>query len=213
MSIINLYRKCRASKTNFLVLIIRAIYYKLRGKNILAHQNTQIIGLRNINTHGKIELGIRYTGFAHNNDRTFLNIKGALEVQGNFSFGRGCRIDIDEGASLIIKGDGYINAFSKIILAHHMQIGQGCVISWDCQFLDDDYHTIEYEGKKAPQSFDIIVGDYVWIGCGAKIYKGTVIPDGCVVASDSVVRGIFIQKNALIAGNPAKVIKDKISWH
>lgn len=51
-----------------------------------------------------------------------------------------------------------------------------------------------------------------WIGCGVKIYKGTVIPNGCVIASDSIVKGVFHVENSLIGGNPAKVIKEGITW-
>ena len=83
--------------------------------------------------------------------------------------------------------------------------------SWDCQFLDDDFHEISYLGK-IPTDNSIIIGDNVWIGCGVKIYKGTKIASGCVVASNSIVKGVFDIENTLIAGNPAKIIKENIIW-
>lgn len=53
----------------------------------------------------------------------------------------------------------------------------------------------------------------MWIGCGVKIYKGTVIPEGCVIASDTIVKGVFEIENSLIGGNPARVIKENIKWN
>ena len=94
---------------------------------------------------------------------------------------------------------------------HELVIGDNCAISWDCQFLDEDFHNISYSGKRKVEN-SIIIGDNVWIGCGVKIYKGTVIPNGCVIASDSIVKGAFYVENSLIGGNPAKTIKENIEW-
>jgi acetyltransferase-like isoleucine patch superfamily enzyme len=60
--------------------------------------------------------------------------------------------------------------------------------------------------------FLIKIGNHVWIGNDVKIYKGTVIPNNCVIASHSVVKGVFTQENSLIAGCPAKLIKKDVTW-
>lgn len=69
-------------------------------------------------------------------------------------------------------------------------IGGNCLISWDCQFFDDDQHEIIYQGKKNVNK-SIINGDNVWIGCRVKIYKGAIISDNCVIASNSIVKYAF----------------------
>lgn len=92
---------------------------------------------------------------------------------------------------------------------HKLVIGDGCVISWNVQFLDEDFHSIKYDNKTEKNN-EIIVGNRVWIGNGVQIYRGTNIPDGCVIASNSVVRGFFIKQNCIIGGNPAKIIKENI---
>ena len=94
---------------------------------------------------------------------------------------------------------------------HGLKVGDGCAISWGCQFLDEDFHDIQYAGKIA-KPHQIEIGDHVWIGSNVTVLKGSKIPDGCVVASGSVVKSKFEIKNALIAGNPAKIIKEGISW-
>lgn len=168
-------------------------------------------GVKNITANGKLEIGTEYVGFTHKRDITYLNIRGKLKLAGPYSIGRGCRINIEKDGIVSIGQRGYINANTSLIIMHSLTIGNDCVISWNCQFLDEDFHEIRYEGRKE-SSPEIVLGNKVWVGCGVKIYKGTHIADGCVVAADSVVRGIFAQPNALIGGNPARVIKENISW-
>lgn len=50
----------------------------------------------------------------------------------------------------------------------------------------------------------VCIGSNVWIGNHVSITKGTVIADGCIVASCSVVNKQFHTANTLIAGVPAQ---------
>ncbi|PZX19158.1 acetyltransferase-like isoleucine patch superfamily enzyme [Breznakibacter xylanolyticus] len=158
-----------------------------------------------------IKIGLDKTGFIHPKTKTLLNVKGKLIFKGKFAISRGCSFDIGENACVEIGDGGYINGNTNIIIMHELKIGRQCAISWNCQFLDEDFHSIYYEGKKEKKS-GIIIGDKVWIGCNVKLYKGTKIADNCVIAADSVVRGCFDETNCLIAGNPAKIIKRNVTW-
>jgi acetyltransferase-like isoleucine patch superfamily enzyme len=208
----NLYKKCKKSDSNFIIVLIRFIINKIfYKKTLLLHQNVKLKGVKNIDAMEKIEVGIAYNGFIHKTDKTFLNINGKLRIKGKYSIGRGCRFDIGENAIVTIGTGGQMNCNTILIIMHKLTIGENCVISWNCQFLDDDFHEISYlERRKSENS--IIIGNNVWIGCGVRIYKGTVIPNGCVIASDSVVKGVFHVENSLIGGIPAKVIKERIKW-
>jgi len=210
--LIVLFLKCKKSGTNFIILLIRFwLIRMIYRKNIFLHQKASIKGINNIHSKGNIEIGIGYVGFMHKTDRTFLNIQGKLNIQGNYSIGRGCRFDVGKNALVLIGTGGYINCNSTIIIMHKLSIGDDCVISWNCQFLDEDFHTMVY-AEKRKISNSIEIGNHVWIGCGVKIYKGTKISDGCVIASDSVVKGNFDKKECLIGGNPAKILKENIHW-
>ena len=57
----------------------------------------------------------------------------------------------------------------------------------------------------------IIIGDHVWIGKNALILKGVTIGNGAIVAAGSVVVK-DVSAKTLVAGNPAKVIKDNVEW-
>lgn len=93
-----------------------------------------------------------------------------------------------------------------LFIMHQMKIGENCIIVWNCQFLDEDYHELQYEGKKEKDG-NIIIGNNIWIGSNCFIYKGVFILDGCVIAASSVVRSGFSEKNALIGGKPARILR------
>jgi acetyltransferase-like isoleucine patch superfamily enzyme len=211
-TLFELYKKCKKSDSNFFIVLIKLLVNRLiYNKAILLHHKTTIKGIKNIQCHKRVDIGIEYVGFMHRTDKTFLNIDGKLNIKGNCSIGRGCRFDIGKDAVVSIGEGTCINCNSSIIIMHKFSIGDDCTISWNCQILDDDFHTIDYEGKK-DTSNSIEIGNHVWIGCGVKIYKGTKIPDGCVIASDSVIKGKFDKMNCLIGGNPAKILKENIQW-
>ena len=210
--LLSFYRLCKQSDTSIVYLLVHWVYYKLKGKQILLHQKTIIKGSRNIETDGTLWIGIGGADFSHKRDTTFLNIRGKLKIQSSVLISRGCRFDIGKNALLEIGEHSYIHPFTKVIIQHGMRIGRYCSISWDCQFLDDDFHELEYDGKKETVNRQIVIGDRTWIGSNVSIYKGVVIGNDCVVASNSVVKHTFTENNVLIAGNPARIIKRNIVW-
>jgi len=204
--------KCIQSDSIFLIVYFRFILNKIiNSKSLQIHQNVTIKGIKNIDAKENIEIGIGHVGFIHKTDLTYLNINGILKFTGNFSIGRGCRFDIGKDAIVTIGKNGYITCNTTLIIMHELTIGDNCAISWDCQFLDEDFHEIIYPERKNNTN-SIIIGDNVWIGCGVKVFKGSIIPNGSVIASYSTVKGVFIAENSLIGGNPAKVLKEKIKW-
>ena len=207
-----LYKKCTLNGCNFLMVLLRTAFYNLLGLNITIHHKAKIVGRKNIIVSGKLSVGMAYVGFKSRNDSTYINAQGKLEVDGNFSVGRGTRISVRNGAKLKLGNDGYITADTLIIAENSISIGHNCAISWGVQLLDDDFHSISYEGYY-PKDSQIIIGNHVWIGSNALIFKGTKIPDDCVVAAGSVVRGEFKESGCLIAGNPAKVVKKNVEWN
>lgn len=55
------------------------------------------------------------------------------------------------------------------------------------------------------------IGNNVVIGMGSILLNGSVIPDNCIVAAGSLVSGnklVDVKEGMLIAGSPAKVIKE-----
>jgi len=204
--------KCRKVRSSFLLALLRHLFFRLRGKNILTSNGVTIYGLQNISTTDSLTIGLNYVGFMSRHDRTLVNVCGRLDFRGRFSVGKGCRIDIAEGATAEF-GGGYINGNTTFVIMHGITVGDDCAISWGCQFIDEDFHKLDYPGKVPKDSNHITIGSHVWIGSNVTILKGAVIPDGCVVASGSIVSSAFDVKNALLAGSPARVIRENVSWN
>jgi len=205
-----LYLLCKDSDSIFLIVILRTLYYKLFGKNIIPHHKVIIRGKKNIITKERLFVGVANNDFTLGSDKTYLHIKGSMIVEKDFHIGRGCKFAVGPKGKVIL-GRSMVNAYSTFIINHKLKIGNYCVISWNCQFLDDDLHTIQYDNKKEKNP-NINIGNNIWIGSNVSVFKGVSIPDGCIVAANSVLVSSFQKKNCLIAGNPAKVIKQNVSW-
>ncbi|MHB8962858.1 MAG: acyltransferase [Saccharofermentanales bacterium] len=55
---------------------------------------------------------------------------------------------------------------------------------------------------------DVVIGDRCWIGMNSTILPGVHLAPGTVVGAGSVVTKSFLDGNCVIAGNPAKKIRD-----
>ncbi len=121
-------------------------------------------------------------------------------------------IIIARGNGKIEIGDRVGISGSTIYARDLIEIGDDTLIGANCKILDNDFHPIDPEerlkgGYDKLKTKPVKIGKNVFIGCNCIILKGTVLGDNCVVGAGSVVSGIF-PANTIIAGNPAKVIKE-----
>ena len=89
-------------------------------------------------------------------------------------------------------------------------IGENTIISWDDLIMDSDFHYMNDGAGWKDVSKPINIGNYVWVGCRATVLKGSNVPDGCVVAANSVITRNFPEKNCLLTTNG--ITKKNISW-
>ena len=69
----------------------------------------------------------------------------------------------------------------------------------------DDYFNHSYSERKGYVRGSVSIGDYTFIGAGAKIMPGVFVGRGCVISALSVVTK-NIPDYSVVAGNPARVI-------
>lgn len=137
-----------------------------------------------------------------------LDKKSKLILKGKFDFHTGAFIVVNKNATLKL-GSGYannnveINCFNSISIGDNVAIAKGVIIR------DSDNHTIN--GLKHNTSAPIIIEDNVWIGMRALILKGVHIGSGAIIAAGAVVSR-DVPPNSIVAGVPAKVIKENINW-
>ena len=72
-----------------------------------------------------------------------------------------------------------------------------------------DGHTICQEGYKISEP--IKIGNHVWIGQGATILKGVTIGDGAIIAAGAIVTK-DVPAKTIVAGVPAKVVRENVTW-
>lgn len=93
-------------------------------------------------------------------------------------------------------------------------IGKGCMISFGVTIYNTDAHPIfdVNTNEIINKVKEISIGDHCWIGAHSTILKNTQIADDCIVGWGSVVSGKHLIPHCAIAGNPAKKVKEGITW-
>lgn len=198
--------------------LVKSLYYSLIYKGII------IIGKANIRIDRKgliiftdkkasLYIGVHYTASV-TADLTIFN-QGVLKVGRSVSLCRGCKIvigsDKEEKAVLTIGNNSYINEYSRIFCGSKIIIGENCSISWYCNIMDTDVHSILVNGVKTNNNKPIQIGNNVWIGANAVISKGTIIEDNCIIGINSFVKGKCYSNNIYI-GNPAVSVRTFDMW-
>lgn len=94
-------------------------------------------------------------------------------------------------------------------------IGSNCMFSREIEIRSTDVHKI-YDlesGERLNLANKVLeISDHVWIGARALISKNVTIPKGSVIGAGSFVNKRFDQENTVIAGVPAKVVRENIRW-
>jgi acetyltransferase-like isoleucine patch superfamily enzyme len=162
---------------------------------------------------------LHYKSYIHNlsilryKNRKSLNLGNNVYI-GAFSI----IIVIDDKSSdaykesyLSIGSNTYIGEGNNIRAAGgRITIGENCLISQNITIVASNHIIckdlpIRKQGWSKDNNY-IIIKDDVWIGAGSVILPGITIGEGAVVAAGSVVTK-NIDDYAIVAGNPAKLIK------
>lgn len=159
-----------------------------------------------------IKLGFSGAGFVSENKSYIYIGKGKVVFNGSCTIGEGFNIYIN-GGILKIEDNLYANRNLEIQCEKGITIGKDCLIGWNVSIRDTDGHKLIKEGKMTEEKGEINVGKHVWIASHSSVLKESVITDGSVIGCKSLVCGIKMKEmNCLIAGIPAKVIRNNIFW-
>lgn len=125
---------------------------------------------------------------------------------------------IEDSKGTISVGEGTYFA-GKIHIActegSNIRIGKDCLFSSDVIIRNGDSHSIfdQSSCERINRAADVIICNHVWIGNRSMINKGSYISSNSVVGNGSIVTKAFTQENVVIAGVPAKIIREKVNWN
>ena len=143
----------------------------------------------------------------------YVGARAVLLVRDSFLIYSGARVYVEEGARLVLSG-GYMNHGCKIYCYQSIEIGYGVAIADNVVIRDSDNKNLTFCDSKVVRnpSAPIWIGDHVWIGMNVTILKGVRIGEGAVVAAGSLVI-TDVPERALVAGSPARVIRESVTWY
>lgn len=192
------------------ILVLKTIKLRMIGGNISCHKYTRVYINKSakIECKGKLNIGIKENIKSKQETRFSMGQDSYLKVNGNFSIGFGSDIRIFDNAKLEL-GSGYLNGFVQIVCAENIKIGNDVAIARDVIIRDTDAHDIL--DKEHRRNKPVKIGNHVWIGTRAIIMKGVTIGDGAIIGAGAIVTK-NVPANSIVAGVPAKVIKENIVW-
>ncbi|MBR3201008.1 MAG: acetyltransferase [Mogibacterium sp.] len=146
-------------------------------------------------------------------------IRGRKSLSGckGLTTGRFCRFDLEGEKSTLHIGDRCeMGDMTHIVAYERVSIGDDVLIASKCFISDTNHGSYSSDKQSSPDTKPndralytkpVVIGDRVWIGENAVILAGSKIGNGCIIGANSVVSGEF-RDNTIIAGSPAKVIKE-----
>jgi acetyltransferase-like isoleucine patch superfamily enzyme len=121
-----------------------------------------------------------------------------------------CNLEIGSNFSIASKGRFLLpNCGNKLV------IGNRCMFSNTVTIRGGEYPHLIFDMVDKTYldvSDGIFIGNHVWVGEGAYINKSVSIGNECIVGGRSVVTKRFTSENVVIAGSPARVVKENIQW-
>ncbi len=130
-----------------------------------------------------------------------------LVVDGEVGLPDGTRLLVGEGGTLQLGHRVAFDGDTRIICTNRIEIADGARLAWGVTVMDSDFHSIDGQPEFAP----IKIGPGAMICFGATVLKGVTIGDGAIVGANSLVTK-DVPARALVAGSPAKIIRENVSY-
>lgn len=105
-------------------------------------------------------------------------------------------------------GDEFYAGYNCVILdMGEVRIGDNCMLGPNVGIYTAGHSIEPLDRNKSGYTIPIKIGNDVWVGGNCVILAGVTIGDNSVVAAGSIVTK-DVPKNTVVAGNPARIIKE-----
>lgn len=183
------------------------------GKNVVLEKMNGSVKINK-----QFHRGMIYIGISNNSiqdlkyERCIWNNNGDIIFAGYANIGCGAKIVCMDKGLLKIGNKSSFNGNSEIICSKMISFGDNCNISWNCLFMDTDFHLIKQKnGEIINHNNSIIIGNHVWVGCKCTILKGSNINNDCIVAACSRISK-NVESEKCIIGNNGIILKKNVTW-
>ena len=137
-----------------------------------------------------ISIGRNFTAVGEPGNRVEIGVWGREQGEGRLQIGDGC----------LMSPGSRMSASDEIIVGDGVMLANGAYIT------DSDWHTI-YDRTARDEPKPVRIGNNVWLGDHSTVLKGVTVGDNSVIAARAVVTK-DVPPDVVVAGNPAKVIKE-----
>ena len=176
--------------------------------SLIKKNNIEIFGSNN---KCNIDLGSKI-------ENLYIKIKGknnSLFIKKNCKILSGKINIIGDDLHFLIGNNTTIREFDSVLVGKKksISIGNDCMLGSNIKIWNGELHPIYSltSKKRLNNAKSIEIGDHVWIGSDVVILKGSNISEGSAVGVRSLVKG-KVEKNVVVAGSPARKIRDNIKW-
>lgn len=140
----------------------------------------------------------------------FVGGMGLHVVCGNWAYKAAKNSSINIGKHFEVGGAQVIIYNSNA----HINIGKDVMLAWGIMIYNTDAHPIynSLNNKLINKVGTLSIGDNCWLGADCKILKNVTLKNNTIVGFGSVVTKSFDKENIAIGGNPARLIKENVTW-
>jgi acetyltransferase-like isoleucine patch superfamily enzyme len=127
---------------------------------------------------------------------------------------RSARLNVEDRGSRLVIGaqTSIIGATLVSQEGRLLELGEDCMLAQHADLRNSDSHAIyDAQSVRINPARDILVGQHVWIGLGARVFNGARIGDGAVIGALALVTG-GIPASTLAYGVPAVPRRTAIRW-
>ncbi|WP_296883494.1 acyltransferase [uncultured Methanobrevibacter sp.] len=169
-----------------------------------------------INFNGKNNILVCEEGVHLWNSRIDFNLDNSVLYLSSNIHDYSVNIVLHKNNICFIGKNNFFNGRANFVLSEAKNIifGDDCFISYNVVFRTSDGHCIYNDVSKMRMNYagSIYIGDHVWFGQNAMIFKGSQIGSGSIIGANSVVSNKKIPSNTTYAGSPVRLIHDNTFW-
>ena len=135
-----------------------------------------------------------------------------IVIEAGAKFDGPCFVTLEGNSVLSIGCNSGIRGVSFVLKDANISVGRNCMFSYGIIVRNNDAHKVlDINGSITNAAQDMKIGDHVWLCENCAILKGVTVESDSIIAYGAVVTR-NCPPNSIMAGNPARVVKDNISW-